>query len=320
MIEIEGGTLLSLDNGSAQMMALLGELGGEAALDFAAMVSEGDGADTLLSDSPKGAGDEWIVSLLSGSSNGALAAGTIGPSDDILLDGPSNADGESEDIVITGRPLTGRVVTNGSGGGGGAEGSGDGGNGGGSTTGTPAVPVAEHTQDCGSDDGAAVQVAKHVKGELPTGVSGPVDPVTTASGNDWSKVEFGTMIVRNSDGSFGALNDMIYSNDLPNKVQINYGTTQPVQGFWHSHPGTNVSSDLKLIGRYPSIDDWQMLDRIKAGAGATSNPSLWIMDAFGVTREFKYDERDYFKDLLNNDAKMKTGEGLDGRERSESCG
>ena len=301
-------------------MVLLGELNGESALDFVAMVSRGDSDDTLLSDSPRGAGDEWIVSLLSGSSNEAIAAGTIGASGDILLDGPSNADGESEDLVITGHPLTGRVVTNGSRGGGGAEGSGDGGNGGGSTTGTPAVPVAEHPQDCGSDDGAAVQVARHVKGELPTTVSGPPDPVTTASGNDWTKVEFGTMIVRNSDGTFGALNDSIYSNDLPRDVQIHYSATEAVQGFWHSHPSASFFTSDRLIGRYPSLSDWNMLDRIKAGAGAASDPSLWIMDSWGTTREFKYSERDYFKNMHNDLSRMENGEALNGRERSQSCG
>lgn len=80
-----------------------------------------------------------------------------------------------------------------------------------------------------------------------------------------------------------------------------------------------VAAELQLIGRYPSIDDWNMLDRIKAGAGADSNPSLWIMDSTGTTREFKYSERDYFKGLLNEDDKMKRGEGLEGRTRSESC-
>jgi hypothetical protein len=94
MIEIEGGALLSVDNGSAQVIALLGEFDGEATLDFVAIASGGDGDDTLLSDPPRGAGDEWIVSLLSGSSNDAVAAGTISPSDDILLDGPSSEDGE----------------------------------------------------------------------------------------------------------------------------------------------------------------------------------------------------------------------------------
>lgn len=159
-----------------------------------------------------------------------------------------------------------------------------------------------------------------MKGELPAGVSGPVDPVTTSTGNDWRTVEFGTMIVKNPDGSFGALKDAIYSNDLPRGVQIQYNTAEPVQGLWHSHPGTNRSSDQQLIDRYPSSYDWDMLERIAAGAGAVSNPSLWIMDSFGTTREFKYDERDYFRNLLNEDSKMVNGDGLEGRERAQSCG
>jgi hypothetical protein len=120
-----------------------------------------------------------------------VVAETIGPSGDILLDPRSNEEGESEDIVITGRPVTGRVVVKDDVGGGTGEVTSDGGTGGGRTIGTPAVAVEEHPQDCGTDDGAAVQVARHVKGELQANVSGPVDPVTTASGNDWSQVEFG---------------------------------------------------------------------------------------------------------------------------------
>jgi hypothetical protein len=178
--------------------------------------------------------------------------------------------------------------------------------------------VAEHPQDCGSDDGAAVQVARHVKGELPTDVSGPVNPVTTASGNDWTQVEFGALIVRNSDGSFGALNDKIYSNDLNNYVQINYSPGQPVVGFWHSHPAVGSGNIDIAKGRYPSASDWNTLARIAAGAGAGSNPSLWIMDAKGVTREFKLDERRYFESL--DDAQQVGGEGLAGKERAQSCG
>ena len=233
----------------------------------------------------------------------------------------NSGDGDDQEIVITGP----RLYYNGELGGGGDPGGDNTGTGGGGGEGGSggsgfAVSVAQHTQDCGTEDGAAVQVANKVKGALPPGVSGPVDPVKTSTGNDWTKVEFGAIIVKNSDGSFGALNDTIYSNNLPNKVQIQYNTAQPVQGLWHSHSGADVSSDQRLIGRYPSLDDWDMLDRIKAGAGAVSDPSLWIMDAFGTTREFKFSERDYFKNLHNEATKMKEGEGLEGRERAASCG
>ena len=223
---------------------------------------------------------------------------------------------EEQEITITARRYTGTSYYWDGGNGGDTSWGGDGGGGGG---GVYAAPVAQHTQDCGTENGAAVQVAKHVKGELPPGVSGPVDPVKTSSGNDWRKVEFGAMIVANANG-FGALNDTIYSSNLSGDIRISYDAAQPVVGFWHSHPAADRSTELQLIGRYPSSDDWAMLERIKAGAGAVSNPSLWIMDAFGTTREFKYEDREYFKNLLNEASKMKMGEGLEGRERAESCG
>lgn len=124
--------------------------------------------------------------------------------------------------------------------------------------------------------------------------------------------------MKNSDGSFGALNDKIYSNDLNNYIQINYSTGQQVVGFWHSHPAASFGSIDIAKGRYPSATDWNTLARIAGAAGAASNPSLWIMDAKGTTREFKLDERGYFESL--DDAQKGTGEGIAGRERSQSCG
>jgi len=124
--------------------------------------------------------------------------------------------------------------------------------------------------------------------------------------------------VKNPDGSFGALNDMIYSNDLPNYIQIQYNTSQPIQGFWHSHPAAGSSNHL--ITRYPSSTDWNSLARIASSVGAVPDPSLWIMDSFGITREFKLSERAYFESLLNDPTKMESGVGLEGRERAQSCG
>ena len=309
MIEFEGVMLLEANASNVESSVYPVDLIQEEVLAIGATEAEGLSDRPVLQDIAPGAEDEWFLPSLSSVSIGALAAGTV----DLFAD----PQGTEEDIVITGRRPTQELdYWNGSEGGGS---SGTGSTGGYSGGSGYAVAVAQHTQDCGSEDGAAVQVAKHVKGELPADVSGPVDPVTTSTGNDWRTVEFGTMIVKNADGSFGALKDTIYSSNLPGEIRIQYNTAAPVQGFWHSHPGTNRSSAQQLEDRYPSIDDWNMLDRIKAGTGAVSNPSLWIMDYLGVTREFKYEERDYFKNLLNEGTRMKNGEGLEGRERGQAC-
>jgi hypothetical protein len=249
--------------------------------------------------------------LLTSSSRGALAFSSIGPGDDKWLDP------ESEDIVITGRRITTDIGDFWEGtGDGGSTGSGGGdAGGGGGGGGTLAAPVAQHDQDCGTDDGAAVQIAKHVLGTLPPGVAGPPDPLTTSSGKDWTQVEFGAHIVQNLDGSFGAYSNTIYSNDSPKHVFISYSSSLPLQGFWQSHPGGD-STGLQLIARYPSPDDWLELGKI----AGYSDPSLWITGPDGVTREFKWSERDYFKTLNDNQSRMEKGEGLEGRERTQSCG
>ena len=191
--------------------------------------------------------------------------------------------------------------------------SGDGGGGGGYV----GTAVKQHTLDCGTEDGAAVQVANHVTGELPPGVSGPPDPVTTSSGNDWRKVEFGAVIVRNPNGTFGAFNDMIYSSDQPGYAVLPISVGQPVQGIWHSHI-TRGTEQQQAIDRYPSPGDWIALERIGRQAGAVENPSLWITGPDGVTREFKLTERSSVESLSED--QMENGDGLAGKERTRSCG
>ena len=286
-------------------------------MDAGAIPGGGTGDDSVLQENGQEAGDEWIASLLSGASSDAVAAAMPGPGEVDLLDPQSTEGEEDQVIVVTGtRTFTGRSYDwDGGGGGGGATGGGHSGSSGGSGF---AVPVASHPQDCGTEDGAAVQVARHVKGELPDGVSGPVDPLKTSTGNTWKTVEFGALVVQNPDGSFGALNDTIYSQNLNDRVNIAYNTPQPIQGLWHSHPASDLSAAGQAKVRYPSAADWSTLANIAGGAGAVSNPSLWIMDFDGITREFKLDERGYFESL--SDKQKEEGEGLAGRERRQSCG
>lgn len=309
MIEFEGGVLLPVDTSSAQLIVSLVGSTENAALGAGATLSGGTGDDAVLRDNAQEVGDEWIVPLLSGASSEAVAAGLLGPGDIVLLDRESTEE-EEEEIVITGRrPYVGFSYSWDSDGG-------DGGSGG-STSGSSSTGVKQHTQDCGTEDGAATQVAKHVTGELPPGVSGPEDPVTTSAGNDWRKVEFGAVIVKNPDGTFGPLNNMIYSSNQALYVGLPDSSGQPVQGLWHSHI-TREGEGQRAIDRYPSPGDWNALARIGGQPGAVADPSLWITGPDGVTREFKLSERSSIESL--GAEQMKDGEGLPGKERTQSCG
>lgn len=238
-------------------------------------------------------------------------------------------EGEDEEIVVKGNRTknTGTGDETGGGYGDGSYGDGSGGDIGEGGTGTnlggsSSEKVADHTQKCGTDDGAAVQVAKHVMGTPPG--AGPPNPLLTPSGLDWMQVEFGAVIVRGADGRFGALNDAIYSNELPGLAHLpNFAGTDAV-GIWHNHipRGGPTQND---IDRYPSFsptghDDWDALQQLKdtvAPNDPNFDPSLWITGPDGVTREFKLSERGYYESLTAD--QMQADEGLDGKERTQSC-
>jgi hypothetical protein len=176
--------------------------------------------------------------------------------------------------------------------------------------------VATHAEQCGTDDEAAAQVAARVAGALPLGVSGPPDPIRTPEGNDWRSVEFGAGIVRNSDGRYGASFHSIYSNNLPSFVAVSFPIGAQIQGLWHSHPIRSGALQQSL-DRYPSSYDWNSLAGIAATPGASTDPSLWITGPDGITREFKYSERQYYESL--SDPQMQSGHGLTGKERTNTC-
>ncbi|HEX8064196.1 MAG TPA: hypothetical protein VF535_13400 [Allosphingosinicella sp.] len=261
-------------------------------------------------------GDELIAQMLSSASSDAVALGLVLTVGDVPTD-PRSTEEEGEEIVVTGKRLP-QPTYYWDGGSSGSSGGSTGGGGGGSA-GPTVTAVEQHAKDCGTEDGAAVQVAKHVTGELPAGTAGPPDPMTTSAGNDWTTVEFGAVIVRNTDGSFGALNDMIYSSNLPGYAALPSGAGQPVQGLWHSHP-TRGDAAQHAIDRYPSTGDWAALARTADQAGAAANPSLWITGPDGVTREFSLSERGYYESLAADPSRMVDGEGLAGKERAQSCG
>lgn len=318
MIEFEGSLLTVPDAALAQVMLPPPGSTDDASLETLANSSDRPSDDAVLHDYSPRADDDWIFSLPSSTSPGAFADGTTGPGEVDLLDPQSGEGDEGGDIIITGRHYYDWALwdpdsgSGGSGSGGSSSGGSTAGNTGGYSTG-----VAPHIQDCGTEDGAATQAAKHVMGELPAGVAGPENPMTTATGNDWKKVEFGAVIVKNPDGSFGAFNNMIYSSNQATFVGLPNSSGQPVEGLWHSHP-TRDDPGQRAIDRYPSPGDWNALARIGSQAGAVQDPSLWLTGPDGVTREFKLSERSSIESLSAE--QMKNGDGLPGKERTQACG
>jgi hypothetical protein len=274
------------------------------------------------------ASTSWRGLLIQDDSDSSPDAGARGMKDMPLRAAFDDVDGdgkEDEPIVVKGeRPKTMDDDSGGDTGGGYGDGGYPGGTpgGGGGTESSITKKVADHTQDCGTEDGAAVQVAKHVMGTPPG--AGPPNPLTTPSGSDWTRVEFGAVITRGPDGRYGTLNDSIYSNDAFNFVVLPISGDN-IEGIWHNHT-VQGDANQQLVGRYPSNyadgrSDWTALQSLKDNVAPNDpgyDPSLWLTGPDGVTREFKLSERAYYENLT--DAQMQAGEGLNGKERTQSCG
>ena len=211
MTDFDGAMLAPVSPDVAQLPMSPPPPTDEASTLFLAGAIPPDGDAVLLADTA-GEGDEWFAFGLSTSSSDGLAITLADPGDLGMLTPLSNEGDEEQEIVITGDRWPEDDWTGGGGSWTGGSGGGEsGGTGGGNGDG--AVSAGDHEQDCGTDDGAAVQVANHVTGALPPSVAGPPNPMQSAGGSDWTEVEFGAVIVQNADGTFGALNDTIYSSD-----------------------------------------------------------------------------------------------------------
>ena len=92
-----------------------------------------------------------------------------------------------------------------------------------------------------------------------------------------------------------------------------------VAGYSHNHPEwsyangvfVQMTDEFRLANRYPSQGDWNVLQAIASHYGP-ANPSLYLPDSWGVTREFKLTDRSYFQSLTP--LRVAAGEGLSGRE------
>jgi hypothetical protein len=101
---------------------------------------------------------------------------------------------------------------------------------------------------------------------------------------------------------------------------LTYILSRPTSGLIHNHPEILGGDDVDLLQRYPSERDWEALGVLHGIFSPTNtgyDPSLWLLDSYGVLREFKLSEKGYFDGLTIAD--RAAGVGLEGRERSASC-
>ncbi len=186
----------------------------------------------------------------------------------------------------------------------------DGGGGSGGSGGSDPSPDLTHEETCGSEDGAAKQIADKIK-----------DAPVVNGRDDWTNIEMGTFVVRTADGRFGALESTIYTDNETDGVTIpNVWGDDYVVGIVHNHPDALGDDSIDLENRYPSPGDWAGLEVLYNAYSPHYpgyDPSIWIMDSEGVLREFKFSERAAIEGLS---APQKwAGQGLEGRERASSC-
>lgn len=188
------------------------------------------------------------------------------------------------------------------------------GSGGGSDSSDPMTPyqAAEHNQECSKQSGAAVQIAHHVMGQDGN------QQVTTSTGHNWNQVEFSAVIVSNGDNKFGAMNSQIYSSDNSGSSAIPSNMPSNAVGIWHNHPlrGDEATQRLDM---FPSRGDWDDLQVI-ADQTADKNPSLYLTDGHGVTREFALSDKAKFYNMTNSQlASQESQDLLKGRDRTQHC-
>lgn len=170
----------------------------------------------------------------------------------------------------------------------------------------------EHPEKCASTEGAADQIRDKINGTASDGLE-----LTRSS----SQVEYGTFIVE-SNGMFGAVNDMIYTDGRAGQVLLNDNIPSDlgsVYGIIHNHTGFGTA-DRSLINfySYPSLEDWISADQLVAMGVPADQLSIWMIAPDGSLREFQYADRASFTSLTEEE-KM-AGEGLPTSSTAEGCG
>jgi hypothetical protein len=103
--------------------------------------------------------------------------------------------------------------------------------------------------------------------------------------------EYGAVIVRNANGTYGVHNDVFYTSYSPTAVNHPAPRDGSIVGTVHTHPEIKNAEYLfqNYENRYPSEADWAQADKIVAEGGGDSNKlSVYLVDYLGVVREFRY--------------------------------
>lgn len=123
--------------------------------------------------------------------------------------------------------------------------------------------------------------------------------------NDGRRYEYGATLVRNPDGSVGAHAEGIHTSHSPNYARLSVPTDRStIVGTVHNHPLATLPSHIygqnnvvfyNANQRYPSNQDWDILDAQVLRGADPNNLSVFILDGFGTLREFKYSHKDRYK-------------------------
>jgi hypothetical protein len=138
-----------------------------------------------------------------------------------------------------------------------------------------------------------------------------------ASGQEYSAtlVQSGTGVAMYKGGinTFASSSDNYNDSNVP-FVLPSAASGVHVVGELHNHDINGVDShasefpgfttqQVEMMNRYPSINDWADLQTIYntySSANPGYNPSLYIVDPFGVTREYKYSDMSQYVNLATN--------------------
>lgn len=123
--------------------------------------------------------------------------------------------------------------------------------------------------------------------------------------------EYGAVVVRNPDGTFGVHNDLFYTNFSTKGVDHPAPRNGSAVGTIHTHPEIKNAEEFwdNYANRYPSNADWAQADKLVAEAGADpAKFSVYIVDKWGVIREFSYLDKAMYLSLQPHD--KYNGKGL----------
>lgn len=133
-----------------------------------------------------------------------------------------------------------------------------------------------HEEDAPCENEAAMNVSEGIQGLVGT------------EGN----FEFTGLLTSNSDGTYGLLNDQLTSlHNEDFSSFANLGDYSDIYGFIHNHPFNDSNYNANFLNQYPSDRDWEALDLMAANGADPTHLSVFILDPFGVLREFQYSDK-----------------------------